>query len=244
MDTDKKTRMLEIVQQLIPDDVMYKVKKLDRKLSSIPLAELRTKFPLSQREYQDIQNAVPMRELEYRISRSLVKRLLDISPLETQTSLYKKHNGAPNWPSGILGSVSHTKSICIAAITKSRQYSGLGIDVEVEDVEPDLEPFIVAQGESGLFPGHISHSATLRVIFCCKETIFKSLETYLTKRIDFLDVIVKFSKPNPSGIFEFRPEFTRNIPCLENFNPEHFCGKVYANEEMALSMAVIKPVIN
>lgn len=45
----------------------------------------------------------------------------------------KGDHGAPCWPEGIVGSITHTKGYAAAVVGKSRDFAGLGIDAEQAD---------------------------------------------------------------------------------------------------------------
>lgn len=229
----------KVFSMLLPDNVSYNVRTFDTTLSSAQLANFRLQHPLSESEHRSIQHAVPKREIEYRMGRSMVKALLQIDQLNTQTFLYKKKNGAPNWPRGFVGSISHSGSNCIVALAKTKQYSGIGIDIECGHFNADLESYIVESSELSLCPDSLSYEASLQMIFCCKEAIFKSLEKYLVERIDFKDVLVQFLKPIDPNIFEFNTQFTRPISGLETFNSKRLNGRVFTDETLALSVVTL-----
>jgi len=167
--------------------------------------------------------------------------LLGLDPLTSKTSLYQKPNGSPNWPGDIAGSISHTESTCIVAIIDKGKLPGIGIDIEDGVLETEIERFIVNSRNDTLFLEHLSKNAALRAIFCCKEAVFKSLETLLTERIDFLDIDILYLNPVEGDIYEFTVRFAQEIPCLALFNSELLRGRVYANEQYAASVVVIRP---
>lgn len=89
---------------------------------------------------------------------------------------------SPNWPDGIIGSISHTDHIAAASIASSCHYRSLGIDIEPimgretcnmisEDVLVAGEDYI--NRPKSLHPIREEEYTTL--IFSAKESIYKSL---------------------------------------------------------------------
>lgn len=241
MMSSNNRNLIQTFEKLIPDKVLFAIKDFDNALSEEALSEFQIKHPLSGCEFLAIQKAVPKREIEYRIGRSLAREILGLDPLDTKTSLYKKSNGSPNWPQNIVGSISHTGSTCIVAVADKKHFSGIGIDIEDGIFEAGLQRLIVNEQHSCIYPGRLSPLASLRAAFCCKEAVFKSLELVLIEHIDFLDVNIRYLKPHEGDIYDFAVKFTRDVPCLRTFNTELFLGRVYANEHYAASVAVIRP---
>ena len=86
--------------------------------------------------------------------------------------------GAPRWPDGIVGSMTHCTGYCAAAVARDSEVHTIGIDAEPHDVLPDgVERAITADGEQ-------SHLAELRagddtvawdrLLFCAKESVYKA----------------------------------------------------------------------
>jgi 4'-phosphopantetheinyl transferase EntD len=83
---------------------------------------------------------------------------------------------APVWPTGIIGSIAHSSDICLAAISRSKRYAAIGIDIELDvPLPPDIAAEIVHAGD-GL--GLESGTARLAkdydvVVFSAKEAAYK-----------------------------------------------------------------------
>ena len=233
-DVQKLNHTLKV---LLPKGISYALKTYDSTVSGKSFAEYRIAHPLSKRELQAIGRTVPKREIEYRTGRFLVKKLLGLNPTNTQTMLYKKPNGAPNWPKGITGSISHSSSICVAAISNTKKFSGIGLDLEQGKFEHNDNQYIARSCELSDYPGHLSYPAMLRTVFCCKEAIYKSLESILVESLDFRDVAIQFASTVESNILEFDFKVNREMPNLKTSGNQNFYGRVYANEKLAVSIA-------
>ena len=57
-------------------------------------------------------------------------------------------SGAPRWPAGVTGSVSHSGSLCVVVVATRERVRGVGVDVEpAEPLERELWPEICTGGE-------------------------------------------------------------------------------------------------
>jgi 4'-phosphopantetheinyl transferase EntD len=87
----------------------------------------------------------------------------------------KGEDGAPLWPPGVIGSITHTQGYAAALIAESRKFAGVGIDAErlgvvTKDLWPRLftaveQEFLKVQSEPWLFSS---------IVFCAKEASYKA----------------------------------------------------------------------
>ena len=96
-----------------------------------------------------VPTARDVRKAEFATGRALLHRLLN-----TTAPIGRTANGAPDWPTGVIGSLAHDRRQVVAAIASSDQYRAIGIDIEpygaVDDHElresvlraddPDIDP--------------------------------------------------------------------------------------------------------
>ena len=85
-----------------------------------------------------LSRAVPRRRDEFRSGRACARRALaDLEcPLQ---GIPADSRRLPVWPSGFVGSISHGAGLCIAQVARTRDFLGVGVDIEVaEAVLPDL----------------------------------------------------------------------------------------------------------
>lgn len=105
----------------------------------------------------------------------------------------------PLWPSGVIGSISHTDDYCIAVVGSAQRFAGLGIDAElVENVLPELWQTILRPEEvswlSGLDDALRPKMAT--VVLTAKEAFYKCQYCVTKHWLGFEDVIVSISGEN------------------------------------------------
>lgn len=122
-------------------------------------------------------------------ARIVARELLAQAGLEG-CALPKSASGAPIWPRGVVGSISHDSRVAVAAIAKRRDFSALGIDVEpAEPLPPDLLE-IVATPKERLEMGGDLHQG--RLLFVAKEAVYKAVHPLDQIFLDHHDVEVSF----------------------------------------------------
>jgi len=106
-------------------------------------------------------------------------------------SLLPNADRSPRWPTGFLGSISHTDDCCAVAVTKSRGVAGLGIDIEPETpLAPELEEQICTANERSWLSLHSTSDRTRlgTLLFSAKEAVYKCQYTVTGSFLDFKDV--------------------------------------------------------
>jgi 4'-phosphopantetheinyl transferase EntD len=106
-------------------------------------------------------------------------------------ALPKGGGGAPVWPAGIVGSMSHTSRVAVAAIAPRRSFSGLGIDIEPsEALPPDLLDLVTTPEERACI-GDDPYGG--RLLFAAKEAVYKAVYPLDQILLDHHDVQVSLS---------------------------------------------------
>jgi len=110
------------------------------------------------------------------------------------TGIPRGPDGAPCWPPGWVGSISHSAGVALCALAPARHCEGVGIDIErriVPEALDDLLPLLLAPAEvlpSGRDGLDRCLGATL--LFCAKEALFKALYPQVRRYFDFTDARV------------------------------------------------------
>jgi len=76
------------------------------------------------------ENLVPKRRLEYLAGRLAASAALQSAGADDP--VIGSHGGAPVWPSGYCGSISHSAGLAVALAARSRDWRALGIDIEAQ----------------------------------------------------------------------------------------------------------------
>ena len=102
------------------------------------LADTGQAVPSYPEEMLYVASAVAKRQREFMLGRACARAAL--GPVgHGDAVLGRRPDGAPLWPGGIVGTISHTDGHAVALVAPDRRFRGLGVDVERRGrVTPDL----------------------------------------------------------------------------------------------------------
>lgn len=144
--------------------------------------------PLHPEEEAALGQVVDKRRREFRLGRHCARVALQRLGAPTGPILAGSHR-EPLWPTGIVGSISHSSSWCAAAVAYAATTSSLGIDVESDEALPDeLVAMVASPEEQQELPPGIT--AWERVLFSAKESVYKAWFPLERTWLDFEDVHV------------------------------------------------------
>jgi len=113
------------------------------------------------------------RKAEFATARACARFAL--ASLGVDASIPRRHGGAPLWPVGMAGSISHTKGFC-AAIASAEDIA-IGLDAEEYGrMKPSIERRILVDTEAEGLDALDDHDRRIRVatIFAAKEAFYKA----------------------------------------------------------------------
>ena len=149
--------------------------------------------PLFPVELAAIASAVPKRQGEFRTVRGCARAALAGLGLD-RPPMVPGERGAPSWPAGVVGSMTHCTGYAAAAAASSQLFAGLGIDAEPHAPLPDGVLDVVTR------PGEREHLIELgrtypdvcwdRVLFSAKESVYKTWFPLTRSWLGFEDVTV------------------------------------------------------
>jgi 4'-phosphopantetheinyl transferase EntD len=155
-------------------------------------------FPI---EAAAVADASPERRREFGTVRLLARQaLLEIGmpagPVLPDT------DGAPRWPSGVVGSMTHTVGYRAAAVARAREVRSIGIDAEPHDPLPAGVRDLVLRDEERARLRALAHAHPDlhwdRILFSAKEAFYKAWFPLTRRWLDFGDVS---AIPRPDGTF-------------------------------------------
>jgi 4'-phosphopantetheinyl transferase EntD len=138
-----------------------------------------------------VANAVAERRLEFGTVRYCARKaLLQIGV--PSVPVLPDVEGAPRWPVGVVGSMTHCTGYRAAAVARSDQVYGLGIDAEPHAAMPSAALELVLRDEErarlrDLADGH-PRVHWDRIVFCAKEAVYKTWFPLTRRWLDFTDV--------------------------------------------------------
>ena len=128
-------------------------------------------------EAASMARAVPKRRREYTAGRVLARRAaarLGVSPLE----LLAGDDRAPQWPDGLVGSITHTQDHVAVALARSEDIGGIGLDVEQAAPLPIRLWDSICTPEDLAMLSHygdeLERGLAAKVVFSAKEAAYKA----------------------------------------------------------------------
>ncbi len=140
----------------------------------------------------------------------------------------------PLWPDGIVGSITHCAGLSAAAVARSGDIAGLGIDAERTAVSADLEALILTPGERRLLPRDEEARRVLRsVLFSIKECVFKCIFPATKTYVEFREVNVALSGPDG-----FSAEISASLAVPSPFR--NIGGRYAATDKFVIAVAEVR----
>lgn len=168
-----------------------------------------------------LSRAVPSRIRSYLAGRHCAARALALagSP-ETVDPLGAREWGAPRWPEGTVGSITHSARLAAAVVLPVAKARGVGIDAELlmdtaaaAEVAQRVLPEAASLGLRHTSVGPLSWPEFVTAVFSAKESIYKCLHPVCGVFFDFDAVHLVEIDPD-AGAMRFR--LTQSLgPSLE-----------------------------
>jgi 4'-phosphopantetheinyl transferase EntD len=126
-------------------------------------------------EFRHVAGSAEKRRRDFALGRSCARAAL-AQLGHGDAVIAKGDDGAPVWPSGIVGSITHTNGYAAALIGENRHFAGIGIDAErAGGVTPDLWPRLFTAAEQETLSVQIDPLASATLFFSAKEASYKAL---------------------------------------------------------------------
>ena len=137
-----------------------------------------------------IARAVDKRRREFTAVRACARHAMEKLGVPPQPIL-PCERGAPRWPDGLIGSMTHCDGYCAAALVRAGELASLGIDAEPHDRLPDGVLDAVALPTERTRLAALSHRRPSvhwdRLLFSAKESVYKAWFPLTGTWLDFLE---------------------------------------------------------
>ncbi|AUY48407.1 4'-phosphopantetheinyl transferase superfamily protein [Streptomyces sp. CB01881] len=174
-----------------------------------------------------VAQAVPKRRREYATVRMCARRALNglgVPP----APLVAGRRGAPRWPTGVVGSMTHCPGYRAAVVGRSGDFLGLGADAEPNEPLPDdLLDFVSLPGERARLRELAAAAPEVcwdRLLFSAKEAVFKTWYPLAERELDFSEAELDFDPE--AGTFSARllvPGVSAGGLRIEGFSGRWLC---------------------
>jgi 4'-phosphopantetheinyl transferase EntD len=172
-----------------------------------------------------VAKAVDKRKREFTSARHCARVAMDKLGVEPAPILRGK-SGAPQWPKGVVGSLTHCDGYRGAVLAHAMQIRSVGIDAEPHGPLPDgVLDAVSLDKEREWLSGADSSLHWDRLLFCAKEATYKAWEPLTGRWLGFEDAHITFERTGTgndlSGTFHSTllvPGATISGPPLSSFD--------------------------
>lgn len=145
-------------------------------------------------------------------------------------------DGAPRWPVGFVGSMTHCAGYRAAVVARSGDISAIGIDAEPHAALPDpVGNLILRDEERAHFASLVEADPGLhwdRITFCIKEAVYKAWFPLSRRWLDFDDLSTNV---RPNGTFEAHVRVVGNR--ASGVDLGHFSGRWAVDHDLVVVVA-------
>jgi 4'-phosphopantetheinyl transferase EntD len=186
-----------------------------------------------------VERAVERRRREFAIGRQCARRALARLGV-TGLPLLAGPNGAPLWPAGLVGSITHTHAgpagFCGVAVAARQDVVALGIDAEGADsLAPALWYFVLTGAEKRRLDGNTRAGHLAKLAFVAKEATLKAVLPSAGQPLDFRDIHVDVAPAEDGFVAEV-------VVQVENLPPDmRRCVGRFARHDRIILAAVVVP---
>jgi 4'-phosphopantetheinyl transferase EntD len=190
-------------------------------------------------EAAHVERAVERRRREFAIGRQCARRALARLGI-TGLPLLAGPDGAPLWPAGLVGSITHTHAgpagFCGVAVAARQEVAALGIDAEGADsLSPELWEFVLTDAEKRQLGGKPKPGHLAKLAFVAKEATLKAVLPFAGQPLDFRDIQVDLA-PAEDG---FSAEVLASVEKFPSWM--RCCAGRFARHDQIILAAVLVP---
>jgi 4'-phosphopantetheinyl transferase EntD len=155
--------------------------------------------PLFPEEAAAVAKAVARRRAEYAAGRACARAALAALGHEPGPIPRDPHRGAPVWPEGVVGSITHCDGYRAAAVARTAEVHTIGIDAEPHGPLPEgVLGVVTATAEENAALETLGKEAPDihwdRLLFSAKETVYKAWYPFHRRMLDFKEAELLFTR--------------------------------------------------
>lgn len=139
-----------------------------------------------------VTNAIPQRQREFAWGRTAARQAMRQLGWPVQP-VASGPDRAPAWPTGLVGSISHCRTGCVALVARRADVKALGVDLEdAKALEPDLWELLFTARERAALQAMPARHRGLQAtrLFSAKEAFYKWQYPTTNTLLDFQDAEV------------------------------------------------------
>jgi len=208
---------------------------------SVAAAESRTDLSggrLYPEEQALLARALDPRRREFTTVRSCARDALAKLGLPPAPIL-RGDDGAPIWPVGVVGSMTHCRSYRAAVVARSVEMWAVGVDAEPNEPLPSEVMDVVAHEEERAWVSHLRAERPGvnwdRLLFSTKESVFKTWYPMNRRRLDFNQIAITVE--TAEGIFSAELHESATAPTASALTS--FTGRWLARDGLLLTAIAV-----
>ncbi|MEV5872716.1 4'-phosphopantetheinyl transferase superfamily protein [Streptomyces sp. NPDC052101] len=223
-----------MIEELLPESVVAVEAHGDDPLWDAPL------YP---EEAAHVARAVTKRRREFAAVRGCARRAMEKLGVPAQP-IVSGERGAPRWPDGLIGSMTHCDGFCAAALARAGDPTSLGIDAEPHGPLPDgvgLTVFLPAEAERlARLAGQRPAVHWDRILFSAKESVYKAWFPLTRAWLDFSEAdITLHPSPDDESQGTLRAELLVPGPWVGGRRLQVFDGRWIVRDGLVATSVVI-----
>lgn len=196
-----------------------------------------TPFP---EELDALAGAVRSRRREFECGRACAHSALRALGAD-DSAILMASTRAPLWPSGIVGSISHTRTIAAAVACRSTDAAGVGLDIERSDAPLDeqvwrlmMTPAEVAQVADPI----ASDPRAAVLIFSAKECVYKVVAPLWGVTLNHQDVSIRIEAEHEEFVASIRAPAAAGSPAVLNGPRTLFGSFAFVDDHVVTGICV------
>jgi 4'-phosphopantetheinyl transferase EntD len=209
-----------VIEELLPESVVTVETHGDEGFQDAPL------YP---GEEARVARAVPKRRREFTAVRACARRAMEKLGVPPQPIL-PGAQGAPTWPAGLIGSMTHCDGYCAAALARATDLASLGIDAEphaplLDGILPSVS-LPAEQERLVLLTAQRPAVHWDRLLFSAKESVYKAWFPLTGKWLDFSEADIDlFADPGDEPCGGLRARLLVPGPVVDGERLDTFEGR-------------------
>ncbi len=136
-----------------------------------------------------LERMAEVRRAEYSSGRRVARQALSLLGIEGCSVTARGR--LPVWPLGVVGSITHSRTLALAMVGREADVAGIGVDLEQERrVNERVAARVLVPAERR----NLAEQDWRTMLFAAKEAVYKAVNPVVGEYLDFGDVEVSASK--------------------------------------------------
>jgi 4'-phosphopantetheinyl transferase EntD len=186
-----------------------------------------------------VARATEKRRREFTTGRACARAALAALGLPA-TPILRGYRGAPQWPDGIVGSITHCPGYCAAAVARTQDLVTIGLDAEPNAALPGGVLELVSQPAERARLRELAaqwpETGWDRLLFCAKEAVYKAWFPLTGQWLGFADADITIDPTE--GAFTARLQVPG--PVVNGSPLTSFTGSWLASDDLLLAAIALR----